>query len=98
MHQTALCRFESDIQARERVEIEVKYEGYLKRQAEQVRQFEESENMEIPPGFEFRGIKSLSSEAKEKLHRIQPRSIGQAARLSGVTPADISVLMITLLK
>jgi tRNA uridine 5-carboxymethylaminomethyl modification enzyme len=87
-----------DSRARERVEIEVKYEGYLKRQEDQVRHFEESENVEIPAGFEFHLVKSLSSEGKEKLQRVKPRSIGQAARISGVTPADVSILMISLLR
>jgi tRNA uridine 5-carboxymethylaminomethyl modification enzyme len=87
-----------DSQACERVQIEVKYEGYLKRQEEQVRQFEESERLEIPVGFEFQSLKSLSNEGKEKLQRVKPRSIGQAARISGVTPADVSILMISLLR
>ena len=87
-----------DSQSRERVQIELKYEGYLKRQEEQVRQFEENESVEIPVGFEFQGLKSLSNEGKEKLMKVMPRSIGQASRISGVTPADISVLMISLLR
>jgi len=87
-----------DTQSRERVQIELKYEGYLKRQEDQVRQFEESENIEIPVGFEFHGLKSLSNEGKEKLLKVMPRSIGQASRISGVTPADISILMISLLR
>ncbi len=87
-----------DSEARERVQIEIKFEGYLKRQAEQVRQFEESESVEIPVGFEFQRLKSLSNEGKEKLQRVKPRSIGQAARISGVTPADVSILMISLLR
>jgi tRNA uridine 5-carboxymethylaminomethyl modification enzyme len=87
-----------DSQARERVQIELKYEGYLKRQEEHVRQFEESERLEIPVGFEFQRLKSLSNEGKEKLQRVKPRSIGQAARISGVTAADVSILMISLLR
>jgi tRNA uridine 5-carboxymethylaminomethyl modification enzyme len=87
-----------DREACERVQIEIKYEGYLKRQEEQVRQFEESERLEIPAGFEFQSLKSLSNEGKEKLQKIKPRSIGQAARISGVTPADVSILMISLLR
>ena len=87
-----------DSQARERVQIELKYEGYLKRQEEDVRQFEESERLEIPVGFEFQRLKSLSNEGKEKLQRVKPRSIGQAARISGVTAADVSILMISLLR
>jgi tRNA uridine 5-carboxymethylaminomethyl modification enzyme len=87
-----------DRRARERVQIEIKYEGYLKRQEEQVRQFEKSESVEIPSDFEFHRLKSLSNEGREKLQRVRPRSIGQAARISGVTPADVSILMISLLR
>lgn len=86
----------SDRDARERVEIEVKYEGYLKRQQEQILQFERSEGVTIPVGFDFSAVKSLSTEGKEKLQRVQPRSIGQASRISGVTPADISVLLVSI--
>jgi tRNA uridine 5-carboxymethylaminomethyl modification enzyme len=88
----------SDREAAERVEIEVKYEGYLKRQEEQIRQFERSERTIIPADFDFDGLKSLSNEGREKLVKVRPRSIGQASRISGVTPADISVLMIGILR
>ena len=80
----------------ERVEIEVKYEGYLRRQQEQIEAFERSEHMAIPEGFNFVGVRSLSREGKEKLERVRPRSIGQASRISGVTASDISVLLVTL--
>jgi len=82
----------------ERIEIEVKYDGYLKRQEEEVRQFASSESIEIPGSFEFGTLRSLSAEAREKLARIRPRSVGQAARISGVTAADISVLLVSLMK
>jgi tRNA uridine 5-carboxymethylaminomethyl modification enzyme len=88
----------SDRESREKVEIETKYEGYLKRQEEQVRQFEKNEDVAIPYGFDFSGVRSLSSEGREKLQRIKPRSLGQASRISGVTPADLSVLMVTLMR
>jgi tRNA uridine 5-carboxymethylaminomethyl modification enzyme len=88
----------SDQNARERVEIEIKYEGYLKRQEEQVRQFEKNEGVTIPHGFDFGNVKSLSNEGREKLQRVKPRTLAQASRISGVTPADLSVLMITLLR
>jgi tRNA uridine 5-carboxymethylaminomethyl modification enzyme len=88
----------SDRESREKVEIETKYEGYLKRQEEQVRQFEKNEDVVIPNGFDFSGVRSLSSEGREKLQRIKPRSLGQASRISGVTPADLSVLMVTLMR
>jgi tRNA uridine 5-carboxymethylaminomethyl modification enzyme len=87
-----------DREARDRLQIEVKYEGYLKRQEEQIRLFEKSEEMQIPHDFDFSTIRSLSSEAREKLQRIRPRSIGQASRISGVTVADVSVLMVTMLR
>jgi tRNA uridine 5-carboxymethylaminomethyl modification enzyme len=85
-----------DREAKERVQIEVKYEGYLARQEEQIKQFARGEETEIPVGFDFRTVKSLSSEGKEKLQKVQPRSLGQASRISGVTPADISVLMVAI--
>jgi tRNA uridine 5-carboxymethylaminomethyl modification enzyme len=80
----------------ERVEIEVKYEGYLKRQQEQIEVFERSEHAVIPDGFDFGAVKSLSSEGREKLERVRPRSIGQASRIGGVTASDLSVLMVSL--
>ncbi|MEW6510410.1 MAG: tRNA uridine-5-carboxymethylaminomethyl(34) synthesis enzyme MnmG [Bacteroidota bacterium] len=85
-----------DREARERVEIEVKHEGYLRRQEEQIRQFADGERMEIPHDFNFLAIASLSNEGREKMNRIRPRSVGQAARISGVTPADISILLVAL--
>jgi len=80
----------------DRVQIEIKYEGYLKRQEEQIAQFRKHESMEIPHQLDYSTIRSLSSEGKEKLSTIRPRSIGQATRISGVTPADITVLMVFL--
>lgn len=85
-----------DRDACERLELEVKYEGYLKRQEEEVKQFQRSEGMVIPDTFDFSAVKALSNEGKEKLQRVRPRSIGQASRISGVTPADISVLMVSI--
>lgn len=86
----------NDREALDRVEIEVKYEGYLRRQEDMVKMFEKSEQMHIPHDFDFSTVRSLSSEGREKLSRIRPRSIGQASRISGVTVADISVLMVSL--
>ncbi len=80
----------------DRVEIEVKYEGYLKRQEEQIRLLAKSEAITIPRDFDFTMLKSLSRESQEKFHRVRPRTLAQASRISGVTPADISVLMIAL--
>lgn len=80
----------------EQIEIELKYEGYISRQAEQVAQFERYESQRIPPDFDFSKVKALSAEGREKLTRVRPASIGQASRISGVTPSDISVLMVYL--
>ena len=78
------------------VEIETKYAGYMARQFEEIERFEKFESMQIPDGFDFRRVKSLSTEATEKLNKVKPSSIGQASRISGVSPADISVLMVYL--
>ena len=76
------------------VEIETKYEGYIVRQFEEIGRFEKFETIEIPDGFDFKRVKSLSREASEKFIKVKPQSIGQASRISGVSPADISVLMV----
>ncbi|MBI3006380.1 MAG: tRNA uridine-5-carboxymethylaminomethyl(34) synthesis enzyme MnmG [Ignavibacteriales bacterium] len=78
------------------VQIELKYEGYINRQMEEVEKFEGYESREIPPDLDFCRVKSLSTEGREKLSRVRPASIGQASRISGVTPSDISVLMVYL--
>jgi tRNA uridine 5-carboxymethylaminomethyl modification enzyme len=80
----------------EQIEIELKYEGYIARQRDQVERFERMEEKKIPRDFDFMKIKSMSAEGREKLARIKPESIGQASRISGVTPSDISVLMVYL--
>lgn len=80
----------------EQVEVKIKYDGYIERQKIQVAQQKKLENMLIAPQFEYDKVKNLSLESREKLKRILPRSIGQVGRISGLTPADISVLMIYL--
>lgn len=80
----------------EQVEILVKYEGYLDRQAAEVAKVKELDDRVIPEGFDFGTIHSLRLEARQKLGKIQPRTIGQAARISGVSPADISLLLVSL--
>ncbi|MCK5572784.1 MAG: tRNA uridine-5-carboxymethylaminomethyl(34) synthesis enzyme MnmG [Bacteroidetes bacterium] len=87
-----------DAEARERVNIEVKYEGYLKRQDDQIRHFEKNESIQIPDDFDFSSLRSISNEGREKLEKVRPRSIGQASRISGITVADVSILMINLLR
>jgi len=78
------------------VEIELKYEGYFKRQQESIERLERYEEKEIPLNLNYFNLKALSAEAREKLNKIKPRSIGQASRISGVTPSDISVLLVYL--
>lgn len=76
------------------IEIEIKYKGYIERQNEQIDNFEKNEGIRIPDDFKFEKIKSLSSEAIEKLGKVKPNSIGQAMRISGVRPSDISAIMV----
>lgn len=85
-----------DIQVQEQVNINIKYEGYIKRQLSQVRQFKKMEKRRIPDDINYNEVGSLRIEAKQKLSKIRPASIGQASRISGVSPADISVLLIYL--
>ena len=80
----------------EEVEIQIKYAGYLARQEKQVAEFKREESRLLPPGIDYRTIAGLRLEAQEKLSEIRPMSIGQAGRISGVSPADIAVLLIYL--
>ena len=80
----------------EQVDINIKYEGYIKRQMRQVEQFKKLENKKIPQDINYDEIPSLRIEAKQKLNQIRPVSIGQASRISGVSPADVSVLLVYL--
>jgi tRNA uridine 5-carboxymethylaminomethyl modification enzyme len=78
------------------VEIQVKYAGYLARQEKQVAEFKKEESRLLPPDLDYNAIAGLRLEAREKLAEIRPMSIGQAGRVSGVSPADIAVLLIWL--
>lgn len=80
----------------EQVMIELKYQGYINRQRQQVEQFKKLERRKIPQEIDYNKIKGLRIEAQQKLNEISPLSIGQASRISGVSPADISVLLIYL--
>ena len=80
----------------EQVNINIKYDGYIKRQQRQVEQFKKLENKKIPEEINYDEIQSLRIEAKQKLNAIRPASIGQASRISGVSPADVSVLLVYL--
>lgn len=83
-------------QVADQAEIFAKYEGYITKQRQEVERFMKLENKRLPDDIDYRAIKELSSEAAEKLDKVRPANIGQASRISGVSPADISVLMIAL--
>ena len=78
----------------EQVNIEIKYEGYIKRQMQQVAQFKKLKDKKLPEDFDYSEVNSLRREAVQKLNKVQPATIGQASRISGVSPADISVLLV----
>ena len=80
----------------EQVNINLKYEGYIKRQLRQVEHFKKLEGKKIPENIDYDQVHSLRLEAKQKLKEIRPLSVGQASRISGVSPADISVLLVYL--
>ena len=81
---------------REQVEIQVKYEGYIKLQQTQIEKFKKLENKLIPNDFEYKNLKGMSLESIQKLDKFRPNSVGQASRISGISPADIAVLLIYL--
>ena len=81
---------------KEQVEIQIKYDGYIQRQERQIHQFKKMENLRIPDTFNYVDVRGLKTEAREKLEKIRPASLGQASRVPGVSPADISILMVML--
>ncbi len=83
-------------EAARQVEIEVKYEGYIQRQLHEIEKFRDLERVRIPAGFDFSRVHGLSNELRGKLGTVQPASLGQAARIDGMTPAALSVLMVAL--
>ena len=83
---------------REQVEIQIKYEGYIKLQEKQVEEFKKLENKKLPNNIDYNEIKGISLEARQKINEYKPSSVGQASRISGISPADISVLLIYLEK
>ena len=83
-------------QEKEEVETQIKYEGYIKMQEAQVEKFKKLETKILPENIDYENIKGISLEARQKLNKFKPRSIGQASRISGVSPADISVLLVYL--
>ena len=80
------------------LETEVKYAGYIRRQREQVERFRRLEDLVIPAGFDYAAVHGLSAEVREKLQQVSPRTLGQAGRIPGVTPAAVSLLLIHLKK
>ena len=87
---------ELDSEVLEQAEIQVKYSGYIAKEKTNADKLQRLENVRIPDNFDYSKLKSLSYEAREKLEFIQPTTISQASRISGVSPADISVLLVYL--
>jgi tRNA uridine 5-carboxymethylaminomethyl modification enzyme len=85
-----------DDEIKEQVEIQIKYEGYIEKSLQQVERLKKMENKKIPENIDFEAINGLATEAKQKLKKIKPLSIAQASRISGVNPADISILLVYL--
>ena len=81
---------------REQVEISVKYEGYIRRQEKQVEDFQKMASHRLPADLDYAGLQGLRLEAREKLAAVRPLDLGQASRISGVSPADVAALMIYL--
>ena len=78
------------------VEIEIKYEGYIEKQHREIEKLKNLERVKIPPDYDFTSVHGLSNELKEKLSNIKPVTLGQASRIEGITPAAISVLLVSL--
>jgi len=87
-----------DVETADEVELQVKYSGYIKRQLQQIGRFKKLETKPIPIAFDYDGTLGFSREVCEKLKKVRPASIGQASRISGVTPAAISLLLVALEK
>ena len=83
-------------EVKEQSEILVKYDHYLKKEEDLARKMTELENLRIPDAFNFQALSALSAEAVEKLNNIRPMTLGQASRISGVSPSDISIIMVHL--
>ena len=85
-------------QAAEQVEIQIKYAGYIERQMVEIAKQQRNESTLLPKGFDYDGVKGLSNEVKAKLNDAQPETIGKASRISGITPAAISLLLVSMKK
>jgi tRNA uridine 5-carboxymethylaminomethyl modification enzyme len=84
------------VPVREGAEIDIKYSGYLARQQQQIEQVRRSQGRPLPPGLDYGGIVTLSAEAREKLTVVRPTTLGQASRVPGVSPADVTALLLWL--
>lgn len=78
----------------EQAEIQIKYAGYIEKEEAQAKKLDRLESIQIPDGFDYKNIQSISTEARQKLLEIQPKTLSQASRISGVSPSDISVLLV----
>ncbi len=85
-----------DPEVAEQVEIQIKYEGYIEKSLQQVEKLKKMENKKIPEDIDYDAITGLATEARQKLKQVRPLSIAQASRISGVNPADISILLVYL--
>ena len=80
------------------MEVQIKYEGYIKKQGQQIQKFKKLEDKKLDSDFDYEKVEGLRLEARQKLNQFKPVSLGQASRISGVSPADINVLLIYLEK
>ncbi|WML58274.1 tRNA uridine-5-carboxymethylaminomethyl(34) synthesis enzyme MnmG [Neobacillus sp. PS2-9] len=96
VEQLSKSEIELNNEIKEQVEIQIKYEGYIEKSLQQVERLKKMENKKIPENIDYDAINSLATEAKQKLKQIKPLSIAQASRISGVNPADISILLVYL--
>jgi len=85
-----------DRESIEQAEIQLKYDGYIQKEQENADKLNRLEDIKLHDNFDYRALNSLSAEAKEKLTKVRPSSLGQASRISGISPSDISVLMVYL--
>jgi tRNA uridine 5-carboxymethylaminomethyl modification enzyme len=85
---------EFDRESLQQAEIQIKYEVYIEKEKELVARMNQMEELEIPPSFDFMRVQAISAEAREKLQRIRPRTLGQASRISGINPSDVQILMV----
>ena len=78
----------------EQAEVQIKYEVYIEKEKELVQRMNQLEDLEIPVSFDYTRVQSISMEAREKLQRSRPKTLGQASRISGINPSDVQILMI----